>query len=173
LQPFKQGILVQISQNKMKKRILQTSIKLNLIVLLLIGLSCQHDNATTKTDVATLLPDTVKIENKILTETQKLVGTWNFGHEPVAYDFNADGTFKEYSPKGALDPEAAEQVYTQGKWEIKDGQLILSQPDKTENIQLHWLKENTIFLGNLAHEYSEEYGTKEEFATEMGWTRAQ
>lgn len=163
------------NQNKMKKRIIQTSITLNLSILFLIISACQAEKSNKMEPVSTSTKDSIDlqvVDNKLSPEAKKLVGTWNFGHEPVAYDFNIDGSFREYAPKGALSPEADEEIYNKGKWALSDGQLLLYQSDKTEKIEIHWLKTDAIFLGDLEQEYSPEHGTKEEFASEMGWVKA-
>ena len=55
----------------------------------------------------------------------KLIGTWIFNNEPGAIDFNKDGTYREYVPKGSMgnNPEA---VYDEGTWVQKGNVVILT-----------------------------------------------
>lgn len=107
----------------MKKRIIQITLLANLFILLFITQSCS--SGTAQIDKEDNKEANEKPKNELSEEAQKLVGTWRFGHEPVSYDFKADGSFKEYSPAGSLEPEAPEEVYNEGKWALKEGLLTL------------------------------------------------
>lgn len=85
--------------------------------------------------------------------SKKLIGTWSSGHEPYSYDFNADGTYKFYSPKGSLEPDAPEEVYASGTWKIVQGKLHLKatkgKNDSDSPIQISWINDNQIYFGSI------------------------
>jgi hypothetical protein len=103
---------------------------------------------------------------------EKLHGIWQSNHEPAAMQFFEDGSFRRYIPEGAMDPESPEEEFDNGIWKIEDGQLSLkSESGEKQKILISWVEEDLIYLGNIEDEYDSNYGSKKEFAEEMGFSK--
>jgi hypothetical protein len=109
---------------------------------------------------------------KDISMKEKLHGIWQSNHEPSAMQFFEDGSFRQYIPGGFTEPDSPEEEFDSGSWTVENGFLLLkSDNGKKHNIQISWVEEKLIYFGNIEEEYDSAYGSKTEFAEEMGFSK--
>lgn len=144
------------------------------LALLFLFYSC---NAEIKADSDERKSDgkTLKIKNqnpKDLKIIDNLEGVWYSNREPSAMQFFGDGSYRCFLPEGHTEPDSPEEVFDSGIWKIKSGILSLeSMEGKQKETQIFWISDSLIYLGDLESEYDPNYGTKIEFASEMGYRK--
>ncbi len=167
------------STQKVAPLIMKAAILLIFSHLLLLNFSSCTTGEGKSADEIQLLGKAVNNKKTITNKSpkdismkEKLHGIWQSNHEPSAMQFFEDGSFRQYIPEGFTEPDSPEEEFDSGSWTIENGHLILkSDNGKKHNIQISWVEEKLIYFGNIEEEYDSAYGSKIEFAEEMGFSK--
>jgi hypothetical protein len=104
---------------------------------------------------------------------EKLYGVWQSNYEPTAMHFFEDGSFRRYIPSADSEQEHHdEEDIDNGTWTIENGSLSLkSSGGDKQKLKICWLDDKLIYFGNIEEEFDSTYGTKNEFAAVMGFSK--
>jgi hypothetical protein len=103
----------------------------------------------------------------------KIYGVWRSNHEPTAMQFFEDGSFRFFIPSDFNEQDSiAEEDLDFGTWTILNGKLALkSEKGENQDIEITWINDNLIYFGNIEEEYDSTFGSREEFARELGFSK--
>lgn len=103
----------------------------------------------------------------------KLYGVWRSNHEPTAMQFFEDGSFRFFIPTEYHEQDSTmEEDLDFGTWTVLNGKLVLkSEKGENQDIVITWINDQLIYFGNIEEEYDSTFGSKEEFANELGFSK--
>lgn len=143
-----------------------------MMLMLMFNYSCSSEQKNKSAELDKNTKSIVNENPKDLKMRENLEGVWYSNREPSAMQFFGDGTYRCFLPEGHTEPDSPEEEFENGNWIIKGGVLSLeSAKGKTQTMPIIWVKDSLIYLGDLAAEYDPNYGTQEEFAAEMGFSK--
>jgi hypothetical protein len=104
---------------------------------------------------------------------ERLYGVWLSNYEPTAMQFFEDGSFRRYIPNTFSEQEQLdEEDLDNGTWTVENGSLSLrSSAGDKQKLRICWLDDKLIYFGNIEEEFDSTFGTKEEFAAVMGFSK--
>jgi len=138
--------------------------------------SCSQENTKNENTKDTVVVSEIKVQTKI-SETKediskKLIGRWNFNHEPTFYEFKEDMTYSI----GAEMYEGAEgvEIYETGKWSVSGENITFAASTgelRTEKVNFF---KNIVYFGDIPEKFNpevDEFSSAEELFSEYGYTK--
>lgn len=110
-------------------------------------------------------------ENSALEDfSKRIIGTWDYGHEPLTYEFKEDKTYNLIEVHG----ETAEDlvILETGKWFIKNEFITFSFEGKDIKQKLNF-KDEYVYFGELPSSFPDEEGIEniEEYLENFGYKK--